>query len=179
MAGLPNLITVEQFRQLPESGEYCYELHNGEVVAVTRPKAGHWNLQRRLVDLLQPKLAGFGIVGMECLYRAIPEFDLRAADVGVISRGRFAAMDPEDNLAGAPDLMIEVISPSNTKAKLRETVAVCLNNGARECWLVDRNKKSVTVVRKDGTTCVYEGDAQIPLSAFGADSLGVAEIFGE
>ena len=177
MAALANLITVEQFRQLPESGEYCYELHHGEIVAVTRPKPGHWILQRRIMDLLRPKLAAFGEVAVEVPYRMFPQFDLRAADIGAISRERWDAIDLEDDLRGAPDLVIEVISPSNTKAKLRETVSLCLNNGAIECWLVDRKKQSVTVVRKDGTTWIYEADAEIPLAAFGSDTLRVCDIF--
>jgi Uma2 family endonuclease len=177
MAALPNLITVEQFRQLPESGEDCYELHHGEIVAMTRPKAGHRFLQIRLVELLQPKLAAFGKVGMECAYRAVPEFDLRAADVAAISHGRVQSIDHEDNLRGAPELVIEVISPSNTKAMLRETVSLCLNNGALECWLVDRKNQAVTVIRKDGTTSIYERGAEIPLTAFDSGALPVADIF--
>ncbi len=47
MAAFPGLITVEQFRQMPEGGEFAYELHHGEIVAVTRPKAGHSKLQLR------------------------------------------------------------------------------------------------------------------------------------
>ena len=177
MAALPDLITVEQFRQLPERGEYCYELHHGAVVAVTQPKAGHWQLQRHLMDLLRPKLSGFGEVAVEVPYRAVPEFDIRAADVALISRERWDAIDPEGDLYGPPELMIEVISPSNTRAKLRETVSLCLANGALECWLVDRKKKSVTVVRKDGATSVYGGDSAIPLAAFGSDCLPLSAIF--
>jgi Uma2 family endonuclease len=177
MAALPDLITVEQFRQLPDSGEYYYELHHGEVAAMTRPKTGHFKLQVRLVDLLQPKLFRFGRVAMEVPYRAVAEFDLRAADVALISRERWDAMDPEDNLRGAPELVIEVTSPSNTRAKLRDTVSLCLANGAVECWLVDRERKSITVVRKDGTTSLYKDDMEIPLTAFGGDCLRLADIF--
>lgn len=177
MAALPNLLTVEEFRELPESGEYVYELHHGEVVAMTRPRAGHWLVQLRLVELLQPKVAAFGKVGPECAYRAIPQFDLRAADVAVISHERVRSLDRDDNLIGAPELVIEVISASNRKARLQETVSLCLNHGALECWLVDRNKQSVTVVRKDGTTTAYGGDDRIPLTAFGSDHLRAADIF--
>jgi hypothetical protein len=35
MAALPDLITVAQFRQMPEGGECSYELHHGEVVATS------------------------------------------------------------------------------------------------------------------------------------------------
>jgi hypothetical protein len=47
------------------------------VVAATRPKARHWNLQSRLVRLLEPKLRTLGEVGMELPYRPVAEFDLR------------------------------------------------------------------------------------------------------
>jgi Uma2 family endonuclease len=177
MAALPDLITVEQFRQLPEGGNYCYELQHGEVVAVTRPSSGHWQMQRRLERQLQPRLASFGEVGTEFAYRAVPEFELRVADVALISRDRFDAMDPKDNLRGAPELVIEVISPSNSAAQLRDTVSLCLANGALECWLVDQKRKAITVVRKDGTTAVYQGAAAIPLTAFGGDSLPLSAIF--
>lgn len=177
MAALPDLITVEQYRRLPDDGVHEYELHQGEIVELTQPKAGHWKLQRRLERILQSKLESFGEVGIEFAYRAIPEFDLRAADVAAVSKSRFDTMDSEDNLRGAPELVIEVISPSNTKAKLRELVSLCLANGAIECWLVDRKTKSVTVIRKNGSTAVYEPGSDIPLTAFGSDSLPVAAIF--
>jgi Uma2 family endonuclease len=177
MAALPDLITVEQYRQLPKGGEFVYELHDGEVVEVTRPSEGHWDLQVHLVDLLRTKLASFGKVGMEFPYRAIPEFDLRAAEVAVVSWPRKRATNRGDNLRGAPELVIEVISPSNTKRKLRELVSLCLNNGAIECWLVDPNKESVTVMRTDGSSALYERGAEVPLTAFGSDSLPVTSIF--
>jgi Uma2 family endonuclease len=176
MAALPQLISVEQFRQLPE-GELLYELHSGEVVALTRPRARHWKLQLRLSRLLEPKLRNFGEVATEVPYRPVAEFELRAADVAAISRARWDAIDPDDNLHGAPELVIEVKSPSNTERQLRELVSLCLNNGAVECWIVDANNKSVTVIRREGTATVFAAGASIPLSAFGGAELAVDEIF--
>ena len=178
MAALPDLITVAQFRQLPEGGEFAYELHYGVLVAVTRPKARHLELQHRLLFRLGPKLAGFGAVRIEYPYRPVAEFDLRAADVAVISLKRWDAIDPDDNLHGAPDLVIEVKSPSNTQRQLQELVALCLANGAMECWIVDTERKSVSVVRSEGAAVVYNSGATIPLASFGSGELAVDEIFG-
>lgn len=177
MAALPHLISVEQFRQLPE-GEYIYELHYGEVVALTRTRARHWKLQLRLSRLLEPNLKAFGEVATEVPYRPLPEFELRAADVAAISRARWDAIDPDDNLRGAPDLVIEVKSPSNTERQLRELVALCLANGALECWIVDAEKKSVTVIRRNGGATVFAAGESVPLSAFGGAALAVDDIFG-
>jgi Uma2 family endonuclease len=72
MAALPDLITVEHFRQLPESGEFAYELHYGEVVAVTRPRLVHERLQRRLMRLLEELLPTYEI-GVEYAFRPLAE----------------------------------------------------------------------------------------------------------
>ena len=47
-------MTVEEFRDLPQlTGDYCYELHRGELIAATRPKLKHHLLQSRLRELLK------------------------------------------------------------------------------------------------------------------------------
>ncbi len=175
MAALPDLITVEQYRQLPDDGN-LYELHQGEIVIVSRPKPWHWFLQNLLVDLLRARLLGF-VVGMEFAFRAVPEFDLRAADVAAISKERCAAMDIDDSLYGAPELVVEVKSPSNTKRKLELYASLCLANGCIEFWLVDRDSKTVTVLQRDGRRKTYGAGESLPLAAFGGDALPVAEIF--
>src|ERR1017187_7740411 len=155
MAALPDLITVQQFRRMQDDGR-AYELHHGEVVAVTRPKAKHYNLQRRFVRLLENRLAGFGQVGMEFPYRPVAEFDLRVADVAVVSQTRSRAIDPEDNLRGAPELVIEVKSPSNTPRQLRELASLCLANGGVEFWVVDLEQVAVTVIHQIGRASCRE-----------------------
>jgi Uma2 family endonuclease len=177
MAALPDLITVAQFRQLPGDGEHVYELHYGEVVALTRPKIRHVELQHRLLMLLTPKLSTFGVVRMEYPYRPVAEFDLRAADVAAISKSRWDAADQDDNLRGAPELVIEVKSPWNTKRQLQELAALCLANGAIECWVVDPEKRAVSVVRREGAAVLYGPGSAIPLTAFGGTELPIDEIF--
>jgi len=177
MAALPDLITVEQFRQMPDDGR-AYELHHGEVVEVTRPKAKHYHLQRRLVRLLEHRLAAFGEVSMEFPYRPVPEFDFRVADVAVVAQARYGQIDPEDNLRGAPELVIEVKSPSNTNRKLRELASLSLANGGWEFWIVDIVATSVTVVHRDGSSSHFHAPQTLSLAAFGGEELPVAEIFG-
>jgi len=177
MAAWPDLITVTQFRQLAHKDAYRYELRHGEVVAVTRPKARHWRLQVRLSRLLERKLQAFGEVGMELPFRPLPEFELMAADVAAVSRRRFDAIDPDDNLHGAPELVIEVKSPSNTQEYLRERAAACLANGALQFWVVDEDKRTVTAIHRDGSVIVYGIGDTIPLAAFGSDELPVGRIF--
>jgi Uma2 family endonuclease len=46
----PLLLTVEQYRQLPDRKDVVQELHWGQVVTVTRPKMRHSRIQYRLVE---------------------------------------------------------------------------------------------------------------------------------
>jgi Uma2 family endonuclease len=177
MAALPDLITVEQFRRLPEGGDFVYELHHGEVVAMTRPRARHGKLQLRLSRLLETRMRAFGEVDTEVPYRPVAEFDLRVADVAVVSWERWNSINPDDNLRGAPELVIEVLSPANTPRQLRELVALCLANGAVECWIVDPGKQSVTVIAREGGSVTHSSGGSVSLARFGAGELPVDEIF--
>lgn len=176
MAALPHLITVAQYRELSEDGRAVYELHYGEVVVLPHPKSWHWRLQDSLVDLLEPRLSRF-VVGMNLPFRAIPEFHLRAADVGALSHDRYKAVDPEVDLFGAPELVIEVTSPSNTKRQLQDYAAICLANGCVQFWILDRDTKAVTVIQRDGSRQTFGLGESLSLDAFGGESLSVAEIF--
>jgi Uma2 family endonuclease len=178
MAALPNLITVAQFRELPEGGEYAYELHHGEVVALTRPKIRHTKMQLRLSRLLELKLKLFGEIIIELPYCPLAEFEVRAADVAVISQSRWDAGDSDGYLMGAPDLVIEVRSPSNTRKQLQELAALCLANGAREFWIVDPDACTVSVMRPEGSAALYDAGSFLPLTSFGGGELAVDEIFG-
>jgi len=178
MATVLALMTVEQFQELPlDRGPVMHELHHGEVVTLTRPKAKHYKLQARLADLLRAKAAHLGFVGIEVPFRAVPQFDLRAADVAFVTKDRWDSMDPEDNLRGAPELVIEVKSPSNTWAELRERASICLANGCQDFWIVDEKSRSITAIAPDGKAARYSGEDCVPLPSFGGAGLRVADVF--
>ena len=175
-AAEPLLMTVDEYRQLPDREDVIQELHWGMVVTLSRPKMKHAKLQLRLVDLLRPKAGHLGIIAAEVAFRALPEYDLRGVDVAYVSQRRWDATDDDDNLRGSPELVIEVLSPSNTKAEIREKAVLCLSSGTQEFWVVDPKQETVSVTRQDGEASVYHKGDRIPLSMF--DSyLDVSGIF--
>src|SRR5690349_5407222 len=110
----PLLMTVEEFSRLPEREDVIQELHWGTVVTLTRPKMRHTRLQYQLVALLTPYAYNKGVVVAEMAFRALPEYDVRGADVAFVSRERWDGTPDNDYLRGSPELVIEVLSPSNT-----------------------------------------------------------------
>jgi Uma2 family endonuclease len=107
----------------------------------------------------------------------VPQFDLRVADVAFVSHERWNSVNPDDNLRGAPELVIEVKSPSNTWAELRERASLCLANGCQDFWIVDDHARTLTTIGADGKAALYSQADCVPLPLFGADCLRVSEIF--
>jgi len=176
MATTTHLLTVEEFSRLPETGPFYCELHHGELVQVTRPKFKHHLLQRQLRQLLETCSGPTGVVETELAFRALPEHDLRVADVAYISADRWVQVDPDDYLRGAPDLVIEVLSPSNTAVEINEKEKLCLENGCAAFWVVDPTLRQVKVSTPDGITTTYQAGQQIPLRLFGG-ALAVDAVF--
>jgi len=184
MAALPEAlndadrpVTFAEFEQLPDPyGTWPYELHHGEVIDLPPPSYGHIDVQDTLGDLLKPRLRKFGRVILEFPYRALPEYEWRRADLVAISYERWEATRAE-NFFGAPELVIEVKSPSNTKRQLKDLISLCLTTGAKQVWILDQDQKTATVYRKDGTVTRYGPGQQIPLDDFGGGTLAVDEIF--
>lgn len=177
MASTTNIMTVEQFRRLPENGPFYYELRRGEPIPVTRPKFKHFRIQKQLEQLLEQAAGGLGVVTMEFAFRPLPEYELRVADVAYVTRERWERTDPEDNLRGAPELVVEVLSPSNTVAEINEKEELCLENGSLQFWVVDADLRQVKVSRPDGITTTYHSNQEIPLDILGGGMLPVAAIF--
>ena len=126
------LMTVEEFRQLPETGPFYYELRHGELVQVTRPKKKHAVIQRKLCRSLEQRVGQAYWVQEELAFRPLPEHELWIADIAAVTAARWDATDDDDNLAGAPELVIEVLSPSNTAQEINDRERLCLETGCRE-----------------------------------------------
>lgn len=181
MATTAGLITVEEFRNLQNPPGGYYELHNGEAIAVTYPKQRHDFCEDRLLDLLVPLAKGKGRVSKRFAFRALPEYELRQADAAYLRADRYRGIDPNDNLHGAPDLVIEVLSPSNTAEEMEEKAALCLENGTLEFWIVSPTAKTIVVRPVDGASRRYKLGESISLARFfgPAASILVDDVFVE
>lgn len=167
------LLTVEELDKLPDPPGGRYELHHGTPYIVTFPKHGHKNIQRRLRQLLEPLAEDTGVVETEVSYRPLAEHELWSADVAFVSRDRWAAIDTQGWLQGSPELVVEVRSPSNTKAELDDKCMTALAGGCQEFWVVDPKTRTVRITSGKGVR-IYDEASKIPVSQ---SQLMVAEIF--
>lgn len=172
------LVTFEEFVKLPDpaSGNRR-ELRRGEVVEVPPAKHRHHRIQIRLRDLLLACSGPDSVISTEFAFRTLPQYEYRIADVVYLSREKFDSIDPEGYCEGAPELVIEIDSPSNTAAEMDEKEALCLANGSAEFWVVYPERRVVRVATADSVKRYKEGDS-IPLCLFpGGPALAVSTIF--
>ena len=171
------LMTFAEFDQLPEPQTCRYELRHGGLFTLAPPIHQHSRAQRQLRRLLERAAGESGVVEKEFPFRALPEYEYRVADVAYVPKGRWDAIDPKGLLSGAPELVVEVLSPSNTVAEIIDKKAVCLENGSREFWVVDIDHRQVEVSTPNGRTMTYKSGQQIPLFFAAGAELWVDEIF--
>jgi Uma2 family endonuclease len=149
------------------------------------PRHGH--LLSRIVHQLFAHVdtSGGGRVYVDCGFVLPLSHDpeqLRAPDVSFVSDATLerAGGEPESGWAHyAPDLAVEVVSPTNTAAELQQKVTAYLDAGVRLTWLVDPDTRSVTVYRADGTgRLVRRNEALVGEDVLPGLSLPLERIFG-
>ena len=172
-------MTVAEFSNLPkDDGPVYHELRHGEIVTVTRAKYGHYSIQRRTRRLMEALAPLDSLVDIEFAYRPLPEHELWVADVAYVSPSREKSIDPNGYLTGAPDIVIEVLSPSNTVEEIEQKKLVCLRSGTREFWVLDPKRRQIRVATPDGITRTYRSGDEVPLALFGDARIAVDAIFG-
>jgi len=169
-------ITVEEYERIADPPGGRYELRHGEVAFVTFPVRQHKEVQRRLRRMLEtmPAAEQF-IVDTEFPYRPLPENEVWGADVACVSGVRYDAIDKW--LVGSPELVIEVKSPSNTKAEMDEKAMMTLAGaGAVEFWIVDPQTKTILVHTKAAGMHVYGAGEAVPTAMLRSQTV-LADLF--
>ncbi len=114
----------------------------------------------------------------------LPSGDTVAPDLSWVSSERWVATEP--HLPGkflrlAPDLTVEVLSPSTASRDRGEKKAIYERNGVREYWLVDTAARRVTRFVLEGQTfgapCVFEEGARFSSVVLADFAFGLPEIF--
>ena len=75
---------------------------------------------------------------------------------------------------GAPDMIIEIVSPKNSKRDVKDKFEIYQEHGVREYWIVNPNDENVTVFILDDKSKfqfvgMYAGDDKIPVNIFNGD----------
>lgn len=176
-------MTAEELLRLPDDS--CrYALVRGELQRMAAAGFRHGAVIMNVAVPLghHVKDHGLGVVcGAETGFVLARDPDtVLAPDVAFVRRERISASGlPVTFWEGAPDLAVEVISPSDTRREVADKVASWLAAGTRLVWVVDPNHATVTIHEPDGTPRrLAEADVLDGAPLFPGFSLPVADIVG-
>ena len=170
MSNAPALITVAEFERMPEPrGGLRQELRHGKVVQLPPPKPRDSDIQYRILTALNALASPGWTIRSEMPFRPAPEFELWQGDVAVIETARWQeSMRADAYPQGAPAIVIEVLSPSNTGAAMDDRRRTCLDGGCREFWTVDPLTREVHVSTPDRLTRTHRAGETIEIPLLGA-----------
>ncbi|MDW8106850.1 MAG: Uma2 family endonuclease [Armatimonadota bacterium] len=138
--------TEQDLLQLPDDGRK-YELVNGRLQVVPTGAKHGWiglKLAGKVYAVLPDTMRAFdSSTGFR-----MASGNIRSPDLSVMSVSRLPAGEVPTGFAdGAPDLAIEIVSPSESLSDLLQKVGEYFESGAREVWLLFPERKQVYRLR--------------------------------
>ena len=139
------LITADEYQQLSEGPPY-YQLIGGKLFMTPSPAAYHQEILGSLHLILAPFIleSNLGKVYLAPLDVRLSENDVFQPDLIFVARDRLKIVK-ESAIDGAPDLTVEILSPSTAgidRDLKRKTYA---QYGVKELWLIDPVEKGVAL----------------------------------
>ncbi len=151
MSTTARLMTADEVWALPEDERG--ELIRGEFRPMPPIDGDHADSTSALIAWLYPwvRANAPGLIGPEIGFR-LPGMEnvLLAPDVAYVREDRVPPRGQRTGfLSLAPDLAVEVLSPSNTASEMNDKVLLYLEAGTRLVWVVDPRRRSVAVHTPD------------------------------
>ncbi len=144
-------LTYDDFVQFPEDGKR-HELIDGEHYVTAAPNTRHQRVVTRLTGLLWSFLQRhrLGEVFVAPFDVVFSDTDVVEPDLLFISPARAADTLTDANMRGAPDLVVEVGSPSTRKVDETTKRRLYERHGVGEYWVADPELDEIKVYRRAG-----------------------------
>lgn len=180
----PRPVTVEQLEEISRDRTHRHELLRGELITMSPTGGQHGRFVYQLTIVLGQYIsehdlgAGFGA---ETGFRLqVDPAIVLAPDVSFIRKENFTPeRDAVSFVPGAPDLVVEVLSPSDGATYVQKKVETWLHHGAQLVWVVEPETQTVHVYRTDGSVNLLKvGDALNGEKVLPGFSYPLARLFG-
>ena len=174
--------TFRDYMQLPESEEKRYELIDGELLMVPSPTTEHQKILGKLWSLLCEFVQehDLGIVFSAPLDVVLSQEDVLQPDIMFISREREGIIT-ERNIQGAPDLVIEILSPATAERDKTLKKTRYAKFGVRDYWIVDPQSTTIEVLKAGDqgleTVRAYPEDTNVTSPLIQDLRIAVNEVF--
>jgi Uma2 family endonuclease len=184
MTSVISKLTYDEFQTLPRDGSKRFELIEGEVYMTPSPNTKHQRAVVKLLRLLvdhveQHDLGEVFIAPYDIVFS---KWTALEPDLLFIRKDR-ASIVTEANVQGAPDLVIEILSPSNKAYDRKTKLRAYEKAGVPEIWYFDPEDDSAEILNLGGdglyvVTAKLSGKAPIVSKALPGLSLTLGRVFG-
>src|SRR5919107_3192891 len=139
-------LTYDDLRDMPDDGQR-YEIIGGELIVTPAPTSGHQRVLRRLVRMLDDYANQFnaGEVFFAPFDVVLSRNDAVEPDLVFLSAARPRVPNEDNSIDYAPDLVVEVVSPSSRRVDRVRKMALYARSGVPEYWIVDPGERTLVV----------------------------------
>jgi Uma2 family endonuclease len=158
MATTTNALTFAAFEQLPDGDGMHRELIEGELQILPPAKSRHSLVAKRVFKML---LSLENSAGGQALAEAGYKLSTDPStwiqpDVSFLKNERVRSTPAGGYFLGAPELAVEVVSPSESARDLKRKLNLMLKAGCLAVWVVYPEERTVEIYRPDGTSSTTE-----------------------
>lgn len=173
-------ITLEQYESLPE--EVRAEVFDGQIYDMASPSQEHQTISTELTTLLNIYIKSAH--GACRVFHAPFDVKLSENPLTIVQPDLMIVCDKDKldgkRCNGAPDFIIEIVSPSNAADDYIHKLYYYKNYGVREYWIVDPMRKIVVVNYFEGNilNVQYDFFSTIKVNIYDNLYINFAEIAG-
>ncbi len=136
--------TYADYLKTPEGGKF--QLIAGEILEMTSPSLYHQEILLNIISefrhfLLKNKIGKVFVAPLDVYFS---DTEVYQTDILLLLNESFSKMK-ENKIEGAPDLVVEVLSPSTAYYDLKHKKSIYEKQGVKEYWIVDPMEKSVEI----------------------------------
>ena len=174
-------LTYEDYANTPEGERY--ELIDGELILLTTPNTIHQSVRILLGWQFMPvEKSGLGRVYPIPLDVVLSEYDVVQPDLLFVLKENVHIITTA-NVQGAPDLVVEILSPSTARRDWTQKRDLYAKYGVKELWIADPDERVFWVMTlRDGAygEPVMYGDTQTFSSpTLAGVTIDLRKVFGE
>ena len=154
------LINRHDYQEMPQGPPY-YQVVEGDLLMSPSPKIFHQHIAgtiyRLIANFLEKNPVGEVLIAPVDVF--LGDINVYQPDVLFVSDRRHSIITP-DGIEGAPDLVVEILSPSTARLDKGSKRKIYARFGVKEFWLVDPQTRTIQVY-------LLSKDAETPIATHG------------